>query len=76
MFEECEQNKKLNSEDIASIASAASKEQIVRIVIDPELHNRLVMHMLRGESRYGDAVGQMESLLAEFGIGLMDWPGP
>ena len=62
--------------DIASIASAESKQQIVGILVDPELHDRLVTHMLRGESHYGEAVGEIEIRLAEFRIGLMDWPGP
>jgi predicted nucleotidyltransferase len=62
--------------DIASIASAESKQQIVGILADPELHDRLVIHMLRGESHHGDAVGEVENRLAEFRIGLMDWPGP
>jgi predicted nucleotidyltransferase len=62
--------------DIASIASAESKQQIVRILTDPELHGRLVMHMLRGRPRSDDSVGVMENLLDEFRIGLVDWPGP
>jgi predicted nucleotidyltransferase len=62
--------------DIASIASEESKQQIVGILDAPDLHDRLVMHMLRGESHYGDAVGEIENRLAEFRIGLMDWPGP
>ncbi|WP_206952555.1 nucleotidyl transferase AbiEii/AbiGii toxin family protein [Trinickia acidisoli] len=62
--------------DIASVASAQSKQQIVHILADPQLHGRLVMHMLRGESRPGDPVGAVENLLAEFRIGLIDWPGP
>jgi len=62
--------------DIASVAAAESKQQIICILADPELHGRLVMHMLRGESRSGDPVGEIENLLAEFRIGLVDWPGP
>lgn len=62
--------------DIASIASAESRHQIAGILDDPDLHDRLVVHMLRGESYYGDAVGETENGLAEFRIGLMDWPGP
>ncbi|NKJ49144.1 hypothetical protein CIC12_20880 [Burkholderia sp. SG-MS1] len=62
--------------DIASIAAAQSRQQIVGILADPELHDRLVTHMLRGKSHYGDAVGEIENLLAEFRIGLMDWPRP
>jgi predicted nucleotidyltransferase len=62
--------------DIASIASAQSKQQIVGILADRELHDRLVVHMLRGRSHYGEVVGEIENLLAEFRIGLMDWPGP
>ena len=62
--------------DIAFIASAQSKQQIIGILADPELHDRLVMHMLRGESHYGDAVAEIENRLAEFRIGLMDQPGP
>lgn len=61
--------------DIASIASAKSKQQIVRILADPELHNRLVRHMLRGKSHSGDAAG-IEKQLSEFRIGLIDWPRP
>jgi predicted nucleotidyltransferase len=34
------------------------------------------MHMLRGESSSDDPVGTIENLLAEFRIGLVDWPGP
>jgi predicted nucleotidyltransferase len=62
--------------DIASIASAESRQQIVGIVAASELHDRLVAHMLRGGSHRGDAVGEIESQLAEFRIGLMEWPGP
>ncbi|NKJ50423.1 hypothetical protein CIC12_27615 [Burkholderia sp. SG-MS1] len=62
--------------DIASIAAAQSRQQIVGILTDPKLHDRLVTHMLRGESHYGDAVGEIENRLAELRIGLMDWPGP
>ena len=62
--------------DIASIASAQSKQQIVRILAHPELRDRLVMHMLRGDARSYDPVGAIESQLAEFRIGLLDWPGP
>lgn len=62
--------------DIASIASADCKQQIVGILVDPELHDRLVMHMLRGKSHHGSSVEKIENLLAEFRIGLMDWPGP
>jgi predicted nucleotidyltransferase len=62
--------------DIASIASAESKEQIVRILADSELHDRLVMHMLRGESRLNEPIAAIEGRLAEFKIGLLDWPGP
>lgn len=62
--------------DIASIASAESRQQIVRILAHPELHDRLVMHMLRGDSRSDDPVEAIENRLAEFQIGLLDWPGP
>ncbi len=62
--------------DIASIASPESKEQIVRILADPGLRDRLVMHMLRGDSRSGDPIRTVESGLAEFRTGLIDWPGP
>jgi predicted nucleotidyltransferase len=62
--------------DVASIASPQCKQQIARILADPELHHRLVMHMLRGESSSDDPVGTIENLLAEFRIGLVDWPGP
>ncbi|TAM55742.1 MAG: hypothetical protein EPN57_01545 [Paraburkholderia sp.] len=62
--------------DIASIASAEGREQIVRILADPGLHDRLVAHMLRGESRSDDPVGAIENLLAEFSIGLLEWLGP
>jgi len=62
--------------DIASIASARGREQIVAILEDAGLHDRLVMHMLRGGSHRGDVVAEVESRLAEFRIGLTDWPGP
>lgn len=62
--------------DIASVASAESKQQIISILANSELHDRLVMHMLRGESRSVDPVGTIENRLAEFRIGLLDWPGP
>ena len=31
---------------------------------------------LRGASHHGDAVAEIENRLAEFRIGLMDWPRP
>ncbi|MFX1672563.1 nucleotidyl transferase AbiEii/AbiGii toxin family protein [Paraburkholderia sp. A2WS-5] len=62
--------------DIASIASARSRQQIARILAAPELHDRLVVHMLRGGAHSGDPVAAIESRLVEFRIGLLDWPGP
>jgi predicted nucleotidyltransferase len=63
--------------DVASIASAESKQQIAGILAASELRNRLVAHMLRGESHRDDAaVGEIEMQLAEFRIGLREWPGP
>jgi predicted nucleotidyltransferase len=62
--------------DIASIASDESRQQIAGILTAPGLRNRLVAHMLRGESHSGSAVGMVESQLAEFRTGLMEWPGP
>lgn len=61
--------------DVASIASAESKQQIVGILAASELRTRLVAHMLRGESHGDDAVREIENQLAEFRIGLMEWPG-
>jgi len=62
--------------DTASIASAQARQQILAILGDAGLRERLVMHMLRGGSHRGDAVAEVESQLAEFRIGLTDWPGP
>jgi predicted nucleotidyltransferase len=62
--------------DIAAIASAGSKAQIAAILTTPVLRNRLVAHMLRGESHRDDVLEQAERQLSEFGVGLMEWPGP
>jgi predicted nucleotidyltransferase len=62
--------------DISAIASAGSKQQIVGILSNPRLHDRLVMHMLRGESHDTDAAEVVGNQLAEFTIGLTNWPTP
>ncbi|WP_247350697.1 nucleotidyl transferase AbiEii/AbiGii toxin family protein [Ralstonia pseudosolanacearum] len=62
--------------DVASVASAESKRQIVDILADRQLYDRLVVHMLRGEAHSDGAVEKIESQLAEFRIGLTEWPGP
>ncbi len=58
--------------DVASIALAESKQQIVDILADRQLHDRLVAHMLRGEAHSDGAVEKIESQLAEFRIGLTE----
>lgn len=55
---------------------AESKRQIVDILADRQLYDRLVVHMLRGEAHSDGAVEKIESQLAEFRIGLTEWPGP
>ena len=62
--------------DISSIASADSKGQLVDILADGKLHDRLVIHMLRGAPHRGDMAEKVEEQLSEFRIGLTEWPGP
>jgi len=62
--------------DVASIAFAESKQQIGGILADSKLRDRLVAHMVRGESHSDDAIRKIEKQLVEFRIGLMEWPGP
>jgi predicted nucleotidyltransferase len=61
--------------DVSAIASVETKRQIVGILTDPVLNDRLLMHMLRGGQHAGEAIDGVEGTLAEFRSGLTEWSG-